>query len=90
MAQLVQEGPNRSHWSSKGVQGLQNGEMLAPKMGQNCLPRVPKQVTMAPGGPQMAHVDPRGRQDDAGDLPEGSRELQEAPLDPPEAAKESP
>ena len=50
----------------------------------------PGRLKMTPRGPQMAHVDPRGRQDDPGDLPEGSRELQEAPLDPPEATKGSP
>ena len=50
----------------------------------------PSRPKTTPRGPQMVHVDPRGRQDDPGDLPEGSRELQEAPFDPPEAAKGSP
>ena len=42
---------------------------------------------MAPGGPAPAHSVPKM---DQSDLPEGSRGLQEAPLDPPEAVKGSP
>ena len=38
----------------------------------------------APGGPAPAHSTPKMA---PSDLPEGSRGLQEGPLDPPEAAK---
>ena len=42
---------------------------------------------MAPAGPAPAHSDPEMA---PRDLPEGSRQLQEVPLDPPEAPKGSP
>ena len=41
---------------------------------------------IAPGGPAPAHSAPKMA---PSDLPKGSRELQEAPLDPPEATKGS-
>ena len=47
----------------------------------------PKWPMTAPGGPAPAHSAPKMAQSD---LPEGPRGLQEAPLDPPEAAKGTP
>ena len=50
-------------------------------------PGAPKWPRTAPGTHAPAYSAPEM---DPSDLPKGSRELQEAPLDPPEAAKGSP
>ena len=64
---------------------------IAPKITRK-LPKLelrgrlgaPKWPMTAPGGPAPAHSAPKMA---PSDLPEGSRELQEGPLDPAEAAK---
>ena len=84
--------------------GLQIRKVAKVKLLKNCwflqCFGPPGGLKMTPGGPQMSqlagHLDgclviweSLGVTWGSGDLPEGSRGLQEAPLDPPEAAKGS-